>query len=399
MSDRLSYLFEKQLLQESSAKEKLELLTLMADQANEQQTESLLADHWDAFDADRDQKEPVFQPGQGEEILNSILTAHIYPAQATAKPVRLWPRIFVAAAVILLIFGVYFYTHTSSVNDDLKKTAYTNDIAPGKNGATLTLSNGQKIIITDAHAGNIAKQSGVKISKTADGRIIYELIDKNSGSNEFNTLSSARGEQTQVRLPDGSIVFLNAESSLKYPTSFARLKQRAVFLTGEGYFEVAKDQAHPFIVTTTNQKVEVLGTHFNINAYPGQASSKTTLIEGKVTVTGKQDVVILTPNEQAVTTTGKTRVKQVNTSNYTAWLDGKFSFDDKTFEETMSEIGRWYDLDIVYEHGIPEEELIGDAFRNQNISFVLRLLDVAEIDYKLDAARRKLTINGKKNRK
>ncbi|MNL24203.1 hypothetical protein D3C87_1456270 [compost metagenome] len=133
-----------------------------------------------------------------------------------------------------------------------------------------------------------------------------------------------------------------------------------------------------------------------MTAYPDQVADKTTLVEGKVAVNDQQRHFTLKPNEQAITAMGKTIVKQVNPDNYTAWRDGRFSFDGKTFEETMAEIGRWYDLDIVYANEIPKEELTGDAFRNQNISLALRVLAVTHIDYKLDIRQRKLTIKGKK---
>ncbi len=247
-------------------------------------------------------------------------------------------------------------------------------------------------------------QAGIVTGKEityADGApVVQTSIDESAYSNSLLTLQTPRGGTYKITLEDGTDVWLNAASTIKYPMHFAS-DERIVELDGEAYFSVKPTYQKngdriPFKVKGKRHEVEVVGTQFNIANYTEQASDITTLVEGKVIVSDHQSRIIIHPNEQAVTTVGKTLVKKVDVNNYIAWREGKFGFDNKTFEETMNEVGRWYDLDIIYLNGIPREELTGDAFRNQNISFVLRLLEVAEIDYKLDAKRRKLIINGKK---
>lgn len=284
----------------------------------------------------------------------------------------------VAAVLMLLMSGIYFYTYTYSVSEGSDKAAH--DIPPGGNGATLTLSNGQKIIIKDVLAGNIAKQAGVKISKTANGQIVYEVLNGNSGAVEYNTLSSARGEQAQLRLPDGSIVFLNAASSLKYPTSFAKLKKRMVFLTGEGYFEIAKDKTHPFIVTTTNQQVEVLGTHFNINSYADEKSVKTTLIEGSVKLTAGRWSTLLKPGQQAEFSNTGIAVKEVEAADAIAWKEGYFMFNNETLESMMPRIAKWYDVDFIFEDQEAKKYVFfGTISRYEKISKVLHMLSRTDL--------------------
>jgi ferric-dicitrate binding protein FerR (iron transport regulator) len=289
---------------------------------------------------------------------------------------RLWPRIAIAVAVAAIIFGAGLFYFAGQTGKSGQEATYASDVDPGKQGATLMLANGQKVRIGNASAGNIAEQSGVKISKTADGQIIYELTDNNTGNLEYNTLSTTRGEQIQLRLPDGSLVFLNAASSLKYPTSFANAETRRVSLTGEGYFEISKDKAHPFIVATEKQEVEVYGTDFNINAYPDESVVATTLLEGSVLVRSKASQQMLKPGFQALNNGTAIKVIAADIENITDWKDGDFNLDGLDFKSAMRKIGRWYNVEVIYESGVPNGIKTGGWIsRDNKLSDVLKLIE------------------------
>lgn len=316
------------------------------------------------------------------------------------KPVRVMSKtrwIAAAAAVLVIMLSTWLVlNHKTQTKPSAPLQAST--IGPGGNKATLTLSNGQTIQLKDSKAGIVA---GDKITYTDGSPVENTAATQPADVEKLLSLSTPRGGTYKIILPDGTQVWLNAQTTIKYPLHFSTA-ERVVEIEGEAFFKVKSIYQPnggklPFKVISKHQEVKVLGTQFNITAYPEQATGKTTLVEGKVEVSAQQRHVVLKPNEQAVTFNGKTKVIPVNPANYTAWRDGKFSFDGKTFEETMDEIGRWYDLDIVFNGKMPkEQELTGDAYRNQNIRFVLRLLDAAEVDYNLDVTHRRLTIREKK---
>jgi transmembrane sensor len=331
-------------------------------------------------------------------MLESLLTRIAEDQSKPVKQKRLWPRIAVAAAALTaIVFGLWFYTYRPIVNPNTQITSQ-NDIQAGGNKATLTLQDGRDITLSNSQTGIV---TGDEITYTNGTPVENTGLDERSEVQKL-TLHTPRGGTYTITLQDGTQVWLNAASILKYPSRFGTAA-RVVELEGEAYFKVKptyneKGGKVPFKVISAQQEVEVLGTQFNMNTYVNQPFSKTTLVEGKVAISDQSGNFTLAPGEQATTLAGKTKVKKVEVDNYTAWRDGKFSFDGKTFEENMNDIARWYDLHVVYENGIPEEELTGDAYRNQNIRFVLRFLRSAEIDYKLDVANRKLTIKGKNNR-
>lgn len=290
------------------------------------------------------------------------------------ETIKLWPRIAVAASILLVCgASLIFYLNNINGEKDLN-TSVLNDVTPGINNATLTLANGQKIILDNAANGKIAEQAGVSVSKTADGQIMYSIKDlKNTGKADFNTLSTANGEQYQIILPDGTKVWLNAATSLKFPLTFAGLSQRKVTLIGEAYFEVYKDKKKPFIVHSAQQDVEVLGTHFNINAYKDEPTVKTTLLEGAVKVNRNY---ILKPGEQfTINQEGKAGIKLVNVEDVIAWKKGNFEFNDENVYEIMRKVARWYDVEVIYENQIPLTKMEGTMSRFQNVS---RILDVLE---------------------
>lgn len=328
-------------------------------------------------------------------MLASLLTR---VAEEQPKTIKRYPMMrWVAAVAAVLVVALGTWTAIEYKTSVKVSEPLTKNIEPGGNKATLTLADGRTVKLSNAQAGIV---TGKEITYTNGVPVENIDLDQAYDSRKLLILQTPRGGTYKITLVDGTQVWLNAASTIKYPSQFAS-NERIVELEGEAYFQVKtvyqkNGEKIPFKVISNHQEVQVLGTQFNINAYLEQLAIKTTLVEGTVAVSANQDRVILSPNQQAIVSAGKTKVKQVNVADYIAWRDGKFSFDGKTFEETMNEIGRWYDLDIIYENGIPKEELMGDAYRNQKISLVLRLLDVAEIDYKLDASRRKLIIKGKK---
>lgn len=302
---------------------------------------------------------------------------HMFPAK------RLWLKIAVAASILIACFiGGNYYFFSEKKNSEAGYAA-ANDILPGKNAATLTLANGKKIALADAHNGELAKEAGVVITKTSDGRIIYEIKDQRSKSGaQSNTLSTARGETYQVRLPDGTMVWINAATSLTYPASFAALKSRTVELNGEAYFEVSKDKSRPFIVKTAKQELVVLGTHFNINSYTDEGQTLTTLLEGSVKI---NEQTVLKPGEQAqLSDQGNIKVTTANMEEALGWKNGFFLFDKDDLPTVMRQISRWYNISVRYEGEIPKASFDGKVYRNLNLSKVLEVLKYANVKFRLE---------------
>lgn len=306
----------------------------------------------------------------------------------TQKVRSLWPKAVAAAAVLIILsIGGYFY-----LQKDLplkNRVVQQNDIAPGGNKATLTLADGSKISLTDASNGELAKQSGVKISKLKNGELVYSVIANDATQLAYNTISTPRGGVYQVNLPDGTRVWLNAASSIKFPTTFAHLSQRKVELEGEAYFEVAKNKKLPFVVATSRQQVQVLGTHFNINSYGDEAEVKTTLLEGSVKVFAANEVV-LKPGQQANVSRNGSGTVQVNTANIVqvmAWKNGFFHFEKDDLPAVMRQLSRWYDIEVVYEVNRHDDEFIGDIPRGIKLSEVLKMLSFEGTQFQIDGNR------------
>jgi ferric-dicitrate binding protein FerR (iron transport regulator) len=271
--------------------------------------------------------------------------------------------------------GLFFYKQQQSVKpEDI--VAGLSDVDPGRLSATLTLADGKKIKLTGAKNGELAKQAGVVITKSADGQLVYEIKEKSANADQMNTLSTANGETYKVRLPDGSLVWLNSASSLTYSAGLNEDGKRRVSLTGEGYFEIAKDKAHPFVVKTASQEVEVLGTHFNINSYKDEAAVATTLLEGSVRVSGAVGQKVLKPGEQAINGANGIRVAKVDAENVVDWKDGDFYLNHLDYRTAMRKISRWYDVDIVYEKSVPADlEAGGWISRSTKLSLVLKMIE------------------------
>lgn len=291
---------------------------------------------------------------------------------------RLWPRIAAAATLLFaLSFGFYTY-HLRQAWDAEKR--YATNIPPGGSKAYLTLADGKKISLTDAGNGQIAEQSGNSITKTEDGRLIYVSSKQAGGAKNTdhlnNTIETPKGGQYQVQLPDGTKVWLNAATSLSYPSTFALLKDRKVALKGEAYFEVAKDKTRPFIVHADQQDIEVLGTHFNMSVYPDEPAAKTTLLEGSVKVSVAAEQQILKPGEQAVTLGSRIKISPADTEQALDWKNGDFMFKKESLAEVMRKVSRWYDITVVYEKDVDQlQTFSGLVSRSKNISAVLKIME------------------------
>lgn len=324
-------------------------------------------------------------PLNAEEIENRVaavrLNLPVNDAEqpASSKTIRLWPRIAVAAAVLaVLATAFYFYTYPAV---DLKKEAFNAGVVPGRNKAVLRLADGSEISLTDATNGKLAEQAGVTVSKAEDGQLVYTVADngEKQPASKMNTISTPNGGQWQVRLPDGTIVWLNAASTLSYPVSFKGERNRTVTLNGEAYFEVAKDKDKPFVVHSEKQDVEVLGTHFNINAYTNEPTLKTTLLEGavKVNVAGKT-AAFLKPGEQAVLTAGGIKTAEMNVQLSIDWKNDEFRFKNESLSSILRKVSRWYDVNIIYTSGQhPMPTFSGSVSRFEDVSAILKMLEQA----------------------
>lgn len=306
--------------------------------------------------------------------LETSIIGHARPV----KRVSLWPQTAVAAAVIFLLFGAilfYFYNHK---NNKSGIPVYAYDVAPGKNSATLILSNGKRIKLEDIKIGEFIDEGGIIVSKTADHQIIYDIKESDDHLSQTNTLVTASGETYQMKLPDGSLVWLNSATSITYPISFKNSKSRQVKLSGEAYFEIAKDKLHPFLVESDDQQVKVLGTHFNINAYPDEPFTKTILAEGSVSVLVKSGTVpsfLLKPDEQLIGR--KTfRVSHVDAAAEISWIKGKFFFNEETLESILRKVSRWYNVQVEFKDQEAKNEVFGGTMsRFDKVSKVLAKLE------------------------
>lgn len=289
----------------------------------------------------------------------------------------------IAASVLIFVAaGSYFLIH--SKNKASTNIIVKNDIVPGKNEAILTLGNGKKVSLTNTGNGLITQQSGIKVIKSGNGQLIYKVINADAfvaddtKNTNWNTITTPRGGQWEVILPDNSKVWLNSASSLKYPEHFAGTT-RNVELKGEAYFEVFHNVKMPFHVKCDRQDVEVLGTHFNITAYPDDPNIRTTLLEGSVKVSQPEKNItkLLKPGQEAMLSDIGIKVIEVDAEDAIAWKEGIFLFNDDHLDEIMKEISRWYNVDVEFkDETLKKETFSGTVSRFAQASEVLRKLEV-----------------------
>lgn len=288
----------------------------------------------------------------------------------------------VAAAVIFLVIGstTYFLLSekkSSPVAFNTFNQHQAKAILPGGNKAILTLADGSTVILDSANNGSISNEGNSKVIKIKSGLLVYQqnTTDAANAVPVVNMLSTPRGGQYQVELSDGSKVWLNASSSLKYPTFFTG-KERIVELVGEGYFEVAKNATMPFKVKVKNMEVAVLGTHFNVSAYGDENSINTTLLEGSVMVNTPNTTKKIIPGQQAqLYANGKVAVVDADIEEAVAWKNGFFQFNSADMPTVIRQINRWYDVDIVYKNNV-DAHFTGAISRSIDVEKVLKKLQL-----------------------
>ncbi|MBO9728617.1 MAG: DUF4974 domain-containing protein [Chitinophaga sp.] len=294
-----------------------------------------------------------------------------------------WSR---AAAVLLLVAtgALAFFIFRKDKTPPVVVAQHKSDVAPGGRKAVLTLANGSTIVLDDAQTGVVASQGKTLIKKSGNGQLVYDASLAGSDATAFNTISTPKGGEYQVVLPDGSHVWLNAASSIRFPAAFSG-GSRKVEITGEAYFEVARNASAPFLVTSGNHHVEVLGTGFNIQSYHNDASITTTLLQGSIRVSTGTQTRILKPGQQTKVNNSTIQlINDADTEEVLAWRNGKFIFNDADLPAVVRQLERWYDVTIDYK-GLSGYRFNGEIPRTANLSKVLKMMELtSNIHYKIN---------------
>ncbi|TAN13375.1 MAG: DUF4974 domain-containing protein [Chitinophagaceae bacterium] len=389
---RAVYLFQRYFDKIATEEEISELMQWVDKNQNEKRIKALMDKVWNEFQ----ESGKIFTNEESEQILRNVLEEHLRTS-GNQKSIRVkrmkivWLRAAAAAILIILMTGGYFWYNTTKpvVKTTANVLQMKNDVAPGGNKATLTLANGKTIILDNAHSGQLANLGNSKVMKTGSGQLAYEAQNTKRGEQKvlaYNVLTTPRGGQYELLLPDGSKVWLNAASSIRFPTAFTG-NNRKVEITGEAYFEIAQNATQPFIVESNGMNVTVLGTHFNVNAYSDNADMKVTLVEGRVKVASESGTgTILNPMEQAeMNKEGQVRlVEKADVNEAVAWKEGIFQFDGDNMATIMKKISRWYDVEVTYKNGVPSGHFTGIISRNTNLSEVLKMLELSGVQFQVE---------------
>jgi ferric-dicitrate binding protein FerR (iron transport regulator) len=320
------------------------------------------------------------------------LVSSLFPAEEQAPVVRRmparhrWSRVAAAAVFLLLATGVYTWFRATQSRTTTVAVKKLPEIMPGKEGAVLVLADGRQVRLDSMANGVVAAQNGASAVLT-NGQLTYTVTDAGTGATAYNTMYTPKGRQFHLQLPDGTGVWLNAASSIRYPVVFTG-GERKVDITGEAYFEVAKNITIPFRINASNRAViEVLGTHLNINAYDNEESLNTTLIEGAVRVSRGADSVLLSPGQQARVAATLQVVKQADLDKVMAWKNGVFNFENAGLAEVMRQLERWYDITVIYEKGIPNVYFIGEISRGMSLGDVLTTMEKTGVHFRMQEDR------------
>ena len=325
---------------------------------------------------------------ESDSVFHRIITDNRYSQadkQDTVKrfPIVRWLTGIAAALIFIVTASIYFVMDRTVKQNTVSErwNAAAKQIHPGAQRAILKLGNGSVVELNHTTGETLVATKHVKAVKTQNGEVVYNTVSSAPGSSnsqpvEYNTLITPRGGEYQLILADGTHVWLNSASSLSYPVEFNGNK-REVKLNGEAYFEVAKDKTKPFIVSTNNMEVQVLGTHFNISSYNDDTKHVTTLLEGAVQIKKNKQIELLKPGQQAVTsnTSDLIDVSEANIRTAMAWKNGYFIFNDEDLLDVMKKIGRWYDVDVSYQGQIRDKRIGGTFKKSKSIKALLQHLE------------------------
>ena len=389
-SNRRTYLFYRHFDETATEEEKLELAELLQNSENEAHVKQLMEEAWQSFFSVRE----VFPEQQSRLMLQNILGSNSQqkePEYEEEAPTYLWKRISIAVSILMVIgTSLYYWAKTPApLSQKVSAATKVHDIEPGGNKALLTLSDGSTILLDKASEGVLTRQGNVSVIKIGKGQLAYKVTNTAIHAQlSYNTLKTPRGGQYNVVLPDGSKVWLNAASSIRYPTVFDG-GARKVEINGEAYFEInevyrmssADREKVPFIVKVNDVEVEVLGTHFNINAYRDEEAVETTLLEGSVRIRKGDKKRLLKPGQQAsiAEQSAAIRIENVDVRQSVAWKNGYFRFDKTGLPEIMRQLTKWYDVTVRYEGKLPDRKFSGEIPRSATLSQVLEILEVSKV--------------------
>ncbi|NLU94684.1 FecR family protein [Chitinophaga sp. Ak27] len=396
MNSRLQHLLERWSDDRFTEAERQELIDMLQSASTEQEIIPVLEDMWEKM-----QDEGLFSEAQQQTMIKNILDR--YPGREfsvdkeTGKGmhvghrnlfIRKWSWAVASSVALIMGVGIYYLYHKKQAETPTGVVQSITNDQQRKSGVLLTLSDGSQVLLDTVKNGRITLLGGT-VAKVTNGVFEYE---RTGSEVQYNTVSTPKGKQFELRLSDGTSVWLNAESSIKYPVVFTG-KERLISVTGEVYMEVAQNPSVPFRVAVSGgTSVEVLGTSFNVNAYNNEQSVRTTLLSGAIRVATKGAAYkLLKPGQQALTTTGNEPVQifdDVNAVSVVAWKNGVFDFNNVPLEEAMRQLARWYDIEVIYPQTIPKVQLGGTIKRSLPFTDVLYFLSNVGLHYKLEGNRR-----------
>jgi transmembrane sensor len=379
INSRIIYLWQQFSARQATPAELDELMELLSSGSHDEESRQFLEQILSATpggEQDATRWEPILQ-----SILHPVKTLE----RDSHSAVRVWVRrAMTAAAAVLLLAGLTRLWWINRSNNASKVPVVI--VAPGSNRAVLTLAGGQKIILDSVAPGVLAEQGSTHVQKLEDGKLAYKAAGNGGGNTAplYNTLATPRGGQYQLTLPDGTKVWLNAASSITYPTAFAG-SNRTVEMTGEAYFEVVHDKRRPFTVRVGGQTIRDIGTRFNVNAYADEPAQVTTLLQGAITVDGH----LLRPGERAtVGGDGDIRLEKGDSDQAVAWKNGLFDFTDADLQSVMRQLGRWFNVQVTFEGNIPPRQFTGMIGRSLTLNQVLKGLAKERVHYRIEPGNR-----------
>jgi transmembrane sensor len=386
MNGRLKYLYDLYLKNQASAREVEELMHLL--NSEPQETLELL---YREYNEQLEKDTVFFSRSTSEKMLTNIFSDD-------RRQVKNWKenlfsisfKKYSIAAILLITIGLgLLFVLTQNLTSGNESIAVSKDekIQPGGSKAVLKLSDGSVIVLDNAKNGLLREQQNTLIKKTAQGQLVFQMKESIADQNpsSLNTIETPKGGQYQVILSDNTIAWLNAASSIEFPSTFSG-KSRKVKIKGEVYFEVAKNADMPFIVETRNVQIEVLGTHFNVMDYEDEEVSRTTLLEGSVRIVNQEKTEILKPGQQALygETMGLKLQTVADPMKEIAWKSGFFVFKDTSIDVVMREVSRWYDVKVIFSGAVPNNEFTGKISRNVDLNEFLKILSYAGFNFKIE---------------